>query len=179
MNCEAMTLNIFYECIRYLVRAAGDIFCTHRKTHIPRKSVLISRDSCVRVRHCVMENKVMQIRSDQTERQCTYKVTLRRVHATNVAVEKRWVLHNPSVLLVNLVIKHATRTRHIVINVLSRASRKVPAIFVRFLTNILIWKNFWKFCPVFQNFSCVQTEGQADGHDDNGSQFLELVCERK
>jgi len=85
MNYEAMALNIFYECIRYLVRAAGDIFCTHRKTHIPRKSVLLTRDSCVRVRHCVMENKVMQIRSDQTERQSTYKVTLRRIRA----VEKR------------------------------------------------------------------------------------------
>jgi hypothetical protein len=93
-NYEAMTLNIFYECIRYLLRATGDIFCTHRKTQIPRKSVQLSRDSCVRVRHCVVENTVMQIRSDQTERQCTYKVTLKRVRVTIVAVEKQRALHN-------------------------------------------------------------------------------------
>ena len=91
MNYKAMTLNIFYECIRCLLRATGDIhiFCTHQKTQIPRKSVLLSRESCVRVRHCVVENREMQIRSDQTERQCTYNVTLRRVRATTVAVDKR------------------------------------------------------------------------------------------
>jgi len=31
------------------------------------------------------------------DRQCTYNITLRRVRATNVAVEKQWVLHSLSV----------------------------------------------------------------------------------
>ena len=35
-------------------------------------------------------------------RQCMYNVTLRRVHAAIVAVEKQWVLHNPSMCICSL-----------------------------------------------------------------------------
>jgi hypothetical protein len=35
----------------------------------------------------------------QQDRQCTYNVTMRRVRATIVAVEKQWVLHNLSVCI--------------------------------------------------------------------------------
>jgi len=45
MNYEATTLNIFYERLRCLLRATWDIFYTYRKAQIPRKSVLLSRDS--------------------------------------------------------------------------------------------------------------------------------------
>jgi hypothetical protein len=38
----------------------------------------------------------------QYGRQCTYNVTLRRVRAAIVAVEKQWVLHNLSVCICNL-----------------------------------------------------------------------------
>ena len=38
----------------------------------------------------------------QQDMQCTYNVTLRRVRATIVAVEKQWVLHNLSVCICSL-----------------------------------------------------------------------------
>ena len=43
-------------------------------------------------------------------RQCTYNVTLRRVRATIVAVEKQWVLHNLSLCTCNL--RHPARNAH-------------------------------------------------------------------
>ena len=40
--------------------------------------------------------------TDQQDRHCTYNVTMRRVRATIVAVEKQYVLHNPSVCVCRL-----------------------------------------------------------------------------
>ena len=45
-----------------------------------------------------MRVQLSNIKSDfKQDRQCTYNVTVRRVCATIVAVEKQWVLHNLSV----------------------------------------------------------------------------------
>jgi len=46
--------------------------------------------------------------------QCTYNVTLKRVRATAIAVEKQWVLHNMRVCIAALGIQHAMPMRHIV-----------------------------------------------------------------
>ena len=53
------------------------------------------------------------------ERQCAYVVTLKRVRATVVVVEKQQVLHIPSVC-VALVIQRVIRMRRIVICDLSQ-----------------------------------------------------------
>ena len=56
----------------------------------------------------------------QRDRQCTYNVTLRRVRATIVVVEKQWILHILSVY-VALDIEHAVHMCHIVICGLPRS----------------------------------------------------------
>jgi hypothetical protein len=48
-------------------------------------------------------------------RQCTYNVTFRRVHATVVVVEKQWVLHIVSVF-VALGIQYAMHMRRITLS---------------------------------------------------------------
>ena len=62
-----------------------------------------------------------------TRRQCTYNVTLRRVRAATVGVEKQWVLHIVSVCVcvcvcLYLSIQHAMRMRRIVICGLPRST---------------------------------------------------------
>jgi hypothetical protein len=52
----------------------------------------------------------------------TYNVTLRRVRATVVAVEKQYVLHILEFVFVALVIQHAMRLRHIAICALLRST---------------------------------------------------------
>jgi len=47
---------------------------------------------------------------DQPDRQCTYNVTLTRVRATIVAVEKQWVLHNLSACICSL--RHPASNAH-------------------------------------------------------------------
>jgi len=42
------------------------------------------------------QNSSPKIKQD---RQCTHNVTLRRVRATTVTVEKQWILHKPCVHL--------------------------------------------------------------------------------
>ena len=61
------------------------------------------------ISHC----KKNWARYDEHDRQCTYNVTLRRVRATTVAVEKQWVLHNLSVF-VPLDIQHAMGMHHVI-----------------------------------------------------------------
>jgi hypothetical protein len=53
------------------------------------------------------------LRKPGQDGQYTHNVTLRRVRATIVAVEKQWLLQNLSVcVFVDLVIQHAMRMRH-------------------------------------------------------------------
>jgi hypothetical protein len=61
----------------------------------------------------VRDSNLCQKCENKQDRQVTYNITLRRVSATIVAVEKQWVLHNLCVL-VALVIQHAMRMRHVV-----------------------------------------------------------------
>ena len=55
----------------------------------------------------------------QTDGHCTYNVTLRRVLATIVAVERAIIITYSECVFVVLVIQHATRVRRIVVDGLS------------------------------------------------------------
>jgi hypothetical protein len=61
------------------------------------------------------------LREKKEDRQCTYNVTMRRICATIVAVEKQYVLHILGVQCVfaALVIQHAMRKRNIIVCCLS------------------------------------------------------------
>jgi len=69
----------------------------------------------------------MSRHATEQDRQFMYNVTLRRVRATIVAVEKQYVLHNLCVcvcvcVFVALDIQHAMRMCHIVIRGLPRST---------------------------------------------------------
>ena len=53
--------------------------------------------------------------SDQ-DRQCTYNLTLGRVRATTVSVEKQLSIAHSECVSVALVIQHATRMHHIILS---------------------------------------------------------------
>ena len=79
---------------------------------------------------------------NKQDRKYMYTVTLKRVHATIVAVEKLWVLHNLSVCLCvcvcisSLGIQHAMGMRHTVICGLVRTT----TVFSDYPTNVTIFE---------------------------------------
>ena len=100
---------------------------------------VIHEDSEGFERLCPMMQKYLT-RYIKQDRKCRYNVTLRRVHATIVAVEKQWVLHNLSVCICNL--KHPANNAHAPYSQLWSAP--LYSIFPHFLINGTIFgKSHW------------------------------------
>jgi len=82
----------------------------------------------------------------QTDRQCTYNVTLRRVSHYHCCGRKEISITHSKCVSVGLVIRHAKRMRRTVIRVLSRST----VLFPHYVINGTIfeknsyWK--WNFC---------------------------------